>query len=71
MKYYIWSIVLYGAEIWTIRKIDQKYIENVELWRWKRMETSWTDRVKKKEKSMTKSQGRKGHPNAITQRKAT
>lgn len=59
---------MYGAEIWTIRKIDQKYIENVELWRWKRMETSWTDRV---EKSMTKSQGRKEHPNAITQRKAT
>ena len=60
MKYYIWSIVLYGAEIWTIRKIDQKYIENVELWRWKRMETSWTDRVKKKRKKYDKESRKKG-----------
>ena len=22
---YIWSIALYGAETWTLRKLDQKY----------------------------------------------
>jgi hypothetical protein len=24
VKYYIWSIAVYGAEIWTLRKIHQK-----------------------------------------------
>jgi hypothetical protein len=24
VKFYIWSIVLYGAETWTLRKVDQK-----------------------------------------------
>jgi hypothetical protein len=27
LKCYIWSIVLYGAETWTLRKVDQKYLE--------------------------------------------
>jgi hypothetical protein len=43
---YIWSIALYGAETWTLRKLDQKYLESYEMWRWRRMEKiSWTDRV--------------------------
>jgi hypothetical protein len=25
---YIWSIVLYEAEIWTLQKVDQKYLES-------------------------------------------
>jgi hypothetical protein len=36
---YIWSIALYGAETWTLRKVDQKYLEG-----WRR--SGWTDRVK-------------------------
>jgi hypothetical protein len=28
VKYYIWSIALYGAETWTLRKVDQKYVES-------------------------------------------
>ena len=31
---------------WTLRKIDQKYLENFEMWCWERMETSWSVRVK-------------------------
>ena len=27
MKCYIWSTAFYGAETWTLRKIDQKYLE--------------------------------------------
>jgi hypothetical protein len=46
MKCYIWSTALYGVKTWTLRKIDQKYFENIEMWRWKRMETSWSVRVK-------------------------
>jgi hypothetical protein len=26
VKCYIWSIALYGAETWTLRKLDQKYL---------------------------------------------
>jgi hypothetical protein len=28
---YIWSIVLYGAETWTLRKIDHKCLESFEI----------------------------------------
>jgi hypothetical protein len=46
VKCYIWSIASYGAETWTLRKLDQKYLESFEMWRWRRMEkVSWTDRV--------------------------
>jgi hypothetical protein len=44
---YIWSIALYCAETWTLRKIDQKYLESFEMWCWRRMEKiSWTDRLR-------------------------
>ena len=26
VKCYIWSMVLYGAETWTLRAADQKYV---------------------------------------------
>jgi hypothetical protein len=29
VKCYIWSIALYGAEMWTLRKIDQTYPESL------------------------------------------
>jgi hypothetical protein len=32
---------LYGAETWTIRKVDQKGMESFEIWCWR----SWTDYV--------------------------
>jgi hypothetical protein len=46
VKCYIWSIALYGAETWTLRKLDQKYLESFEMWCQRKMEKiSWTDRV--------------------------
>jgi hypothetical protein len=46
VKCYIWSIALYGVETWTLRKLDQKYLESFEMWCWRRMEKiSWTDCV--------------------------
>jgi hypothetical protein len=48
VKCYIWSMALYGAENWTLRAADQKYLESFEMWR--RMEkTSWTDHVRNEE----------------------
>jgi len=43
----VWSIALYGAEIWTLRALDQKHLESFEMWCWRRMEKiSWTDHVR-------------------------
>jgi hypothetical protein len=44
--YNIWSVALYGAENWRLRKVDHKYLGNFEMWCWRRMEISWTDLVK-------------------------
>jgi len=50
MKCYIWSIVLYGAETWTLRAVDRKHLESSEMWCWRRMEKiSWTDHVRNEE----------------------
>jgi hypothetical protein len=32
VKCYISSIPLYGAENWTLLKVDQKYLESFEVW---------------------------------------
>jgi hypothetical protein len=31
VKCYTWSIALYGAGTWTLRKLDQKYLESFEM----------------------------------------
>ena len=44
------TVQLYGAEKWTLREADQKYLESFEMWCWKRMEKiSWTDHVRNEE----------------------
>jgi hypothetical protein len=46
---YIWSIALYGAGTWTLRRVDQKHLVSFEMWCCRRMEKiSWTDRVRNK-----------------------
>jgi hypothetical protein len=50
LKYYIWSIALYGAEGWILRAADQKHLESFEMWCWRRMEKiSWTEHVRNEE----------------------
>jgi hypothetical protein len=46
VKCKIWSIVLYGFGTWTLRKIDKKYPGSFEMWCWRKIEVSLTDRVK-------------------------
>jgi hypothetical protein len=36
VKCYVWSITLCSAETWTLRKVDQEYLENCEMWYWGR-----------------------------------
>jgi hypothetical protein len=44
------EMCLYGAEIWTLRAVDQKHLERFETWCWRRVEKiSWTDRVRNEE----------------------
>jgi replicative superfamily II helicase len=45
----LYTKLLYGAETWTLRKVDQKYLETFEMWCWRRMEISWIDRVRNEE----------------------
>jgi hypothetical protein len=45
-KCYIWSIAVSSVEAWTFRRADQKHLESFEMWCWRRMEISWTDRVR-------------------------
>jgi hypothetical protein len=68
VKCYIWSIVLYGAETWTLRK-DQKYLESFEMRCWRRMEISWTDRVGN-EKVLHRVKEERNILNTINRRKA-
>ena len=43
-------MALYGAETWTLRAADQKYLESFEVLCWRRMEKiSWTDHVRNEE----------------------
>jgi hypothetical protein len=50
VKCHVWSMALYGAETWTLRAVDQKHLENFEMWCWRRMEKiNWTDHVRNEE----------------------
>jgi hypothetical protein len=52
VKCYIWSTALYGAVTWTLRKLDQKYLESFEILHWRRMEIICTDRARNEEVSL-------------------
>ena len=46
VKCSVWSVVLYGAETWTLRQNEQKELEAFEMWVWRRMEhVKWTDKI--------------------------
>ena len=53
-------MALYGAEIWTLRTADQKYLESFEMWCWRRMEKiSWTDHVRNEDVLLRVNEHRK------------
>jgi len=59
VKCYIQSIAVYGAETWTLQKLDQKYLDSSEMWCWRRMERiNWTVRVKNEELLQTVNEER-------------
>ena len=45
MKTYVWSVLLYGCECWTLNKEIVKKLEAVEMWFIRRMmRISWTEK---------------------------
>ena len=54
----------YGAETWTLRNVDQKYLEYFGMWFWRTLEKiSWIDPVRNglrrvKERTDSKKEGR-------------
>ena len=46
VRCYVWSIALYGAESWSLRKLERKYLESFEMWCWRRIEKiEWSEKV--------------------------
>jgi hypothetical protein len=46
VRCYVWSIALYGSETWTLRKLEQRYLESFEMWCWRRVEKiKWSEKV--------------------------
>ena len=53
LKTYVWSVLLYGCECWTINKEIEKELEEAEMWFIRRMmRISWTE--KRSNKSILK-----------------
>ena len=47
VKYFVWSVLVYGAETWTLRQNEQKRLEAFKMWIWRRMErVRWIDKIK-------------------------
>jgi ribosomal protein S10 len=45
-KCFVWSVLLYGAETWTLREYEKKKLEAFEMWIWRRMlKISWKDKL--------------------------
>jgi hypothetical protein len=71
VKCYTWSINFYVAGTWTLRKIDQKYLDNFTMWCWRRVDKIiWTNlmrnegvlqRVKKDRNILQTIKRRKAH----------
>ena len=45
VKAIVFSVVMYGCESWTIKKVEHQRIDAFELWCWRRLlRVSWTAR---------------------------
>ena len=47
VKCFVWSVALYGAETWTLRRNERKRLEAFEMWIWRGIErVKWIDKIK-------------------------
>jgi len=50
LKCYIWSVLLYGCESWTINKNMEQKLKATEMWFWRKMmRISWTEKLTNEE----------------------
>ena len=46
VKTFVWSVLMYGCETWTISRAMEKRLEAAEMWIWRKvLGISWIDRV--------------------------
>ena len=46
VKAMVFPVVMYGCEIWTIKKAERRRIDAFELWCWRRLlRVPWTERT--------------------------
>ena len=47
VKCFVWSVALYGAATWILRRNEQNRLKAFEMWIWRRMDcVKWTDKIK-------------------------
>ena len=50
LKTFVWSVALYGCEIWTIKGTKKISLETFEMWCWRQIEKiNWAKRVTNKD----------------------
>ena len=50
IKSCIWNVALYGSEIWTLGKNEERVVNAFETWCWRRiLKIKWTDRITNEE----------------------
>ena len=46
IKSCIWSVAVYGSEIWTVGKNEERVVNEFETWSWRGMlKIKWTGRI--------------------------
>jgi len=46
IKVLIWSVTLYGAETWSLKKAEMQRLEALEMWLWRNMlNIKWIDKI--------------------------
>ena len=59
VKCYIWSVLLYGAESWTLKIADMNKLEAFEMWIYRRLlKITWVDHVSNEEVLRKMNKGR-------------
>ena len=50
VKCLVWSVLLYGCEVWTLNKREVERLEAFEMWTWRRLlKVKWSDKIKNDE----------------------
>ncbi|XP_049864315.1 uncharacterized protein LOC126365784 [Schistocerca gregaria] len=59
LKVFVWSVAMYGSEIWTITSLEKKRIEAFEMWCYGRMlKIRWVGHISNKEVSRMETSSR-------------